>query len=403
MHDLKFSLKRGRNGRMIVSAKPHPMLADLTHDEAARQAYAATLRNYTMGFLDDANAKICDQVVAPAVTAKGLVGRDAERAIIKGMEARDEHRLWQVFSQTWQDLIWHYCGDSVDRQLPDLVDRFRQISSQATGTLTLDPDLVPPRYQTAADNHRFPGSYYTETCDDDVRQGAVLDRAAHTYLGNALGGEIHDRRGHTLISHIHERFPDLKIERMLDIGCQNGASTVPWAGTYPDAEVHAVDTAAPVLRYAHARSESLGARVFYSQQNAEHTDFPDGHFDLVVSHVVLHETTHSALRAIFRECRRLLRPGGVMAHLEVPFRQELMSPWTKVKSAREGRYNQEPFWIGVTGADLVGVAEAAGFVDAKMGFQPTVGNGVDAAPGFVPMEQGKTDLSNWFVISAVKA
>lgn len=379
------------------------MLADLSHDEASRQAYAATLRGYTMRVLDDANAVICDQVVAPEVASCGLAGRDADRAVIAGMEARDEHRLWQVFSQTWQDLIWHYCMDSVDRQLPSLVDRFRQIDADAKGTLTLDPGLPLPRYQTAADNHRFPGSYYTETCDDDVRQGAVLDRAAHTYMGNQLGGEIHDRRGHTLISHVRERFPHLKTERILDIGCQNGASTVPWARLYPDADVHAIDTAAPVLRYAHARSESLGATVHYAQQDAEHTDFPDGFFDLVVSHVMLHETTHPALRTIFHECHRLLRPGGVMAHLEVPFRQELMTPWTKVKSAREGRYNQEPFWIGLTGADLVGIAEAAGFVEARMGFQSTVSSGIDAPRGFVPVSDGKSDLSNWFVVSAVKA
>ena len=216
--------------------KPHAMLADLTHDEAARQAYASTLRNYTMRVLDAANGAICDTVVAPEVAARGLKGRDADRAVIAGMEARDEHRLWQLFSQTWQDLIWHYCMDSVDRQLPALVDRFRTIAAQARGSLTLDPALPLPRYQTAADNHRFPGSYYTETCDDDVRQGAVLDRAAHTYMGNQLGGEIHDRRGHTLISHIRGRFPHLLIERMLDIGCQNGASTVPWARWLPQAQ-----------------------------------------------------------------------------------------------------------------------------------------------------------------------
>lgn len=384
------------------------MLADLSHDEAARQAYASSLRNYTFSVLDGANGAICDQIVAAQVVGKGLNGREADRAVIRGMEARDEHRLWQVFSQTWQDLIWHYCMDCVDRQLPSLVDRFRQFAAKAagslnTGSLKLNPALPLPRYQAAADNHRFPGSYYTETCDDDVRQGAVLDRAAHTYLGNQLGGEIHDRRGHTLIAHVRERFPGLDLHRILDLGCQNGASTVPWARTYPNAEVFAIDTAAPVLRYAHARSESLGARVHYSQQNAEHTDFQDGSFDLVVSHVLLHETSYSALRAIFRENFRLLRKGGVMAHLEVPFRQELMTPWTKVKSAREGRYNQEPFWIGLTGSDLAGIAGEAGFADARMGFQPTVGNGVAAPPGFLAISEGKSDLTNWFVISAMKA
>ena len=60
-----------------MAAKPHSMLADLIHDEASRQAYASTLRNYTRGFLDDANGAICDEIIAPAVAKKGLKGRFA--------------------------------------------------------------------------------------------------------------------------------------------------------------------------------------------------------------------------------------------------------------------------------------------------------------------------------------
>ena len=56
------------------------MLADLSHDEAARQAYASTLRSYTMRVLDETNATICNQVIAPAIAAKGLAGREADRA-----------------------------------------------------------------------------------------------------------------------------------------------------------------------------------------------------------------------------------------------------------------------------------------------------------------------------------
>ena len=52
--------------------------------------------------------------------------------------------------------------------------------------------------------------------------------------------------------------------------------------------------------------------MHFSQQNAESTDFESGSFDLVISHIMLHETSKSALVRIMKECRRLLRPGGVI-------------------------------------------------------------------------------------------
>ena len=73
---------------------------------------------------------------------------------------------------------------------------------------------------------------------------------------------------------------------------------------------------APCLRNGHARAVAMGKAVRFSQQNAEELQFPDNSFDLVVSHALLHETSHKAIRRIFRETHRVLRPGGVMAHLD---------------------------------------------------------------------------------------
>ena len=47
----------------------------------------------------------------------------------------------------------------------------------------------------------------------------------------------------------------------------------------------------------HARED----RTEEAQQNAEKTSFPDGHFDLIVSHVLLHETSGKAVRNILRD------------------------------------------------------------------------------------------------------
>ena len=54
----------------------------------------------------------------------------------------------------------------------------------------------------------------------------------------------------------------------------------------------------------------MGAAIHFSQQNAEKTDFADGSFDLIVSHIFLHETSRTAVDNILAECRRLLKPGG---------------------------------------------------------------------------------------------
>lgn len=383
-------------------AKTHAMLADMTHDEAAQMAYAAALRGYSMSVLEDGNRALCERQVAPKVDPEGRGNQRTKQQVLVAMEGRSEHQLWHRFMQDWQELLWYASDDCVRRQLPELIARGQDLAA-GCGSIELDPELELPRYQQVVDNHHFPGGYATEVCEDDLRAGAVIDRAASAYLGGQLGGDLHDRRGHTLIAHVLERFPDLEPRRILDMGCMTGTSTVPWAKLFPDAEVHGIDTAAPVLRYAHARAAALDAAIHWHQQDAEHSRFEDESFDLVVSHVFLHETSSKAVPAIFRECRRLLRPGGVMAHLEVPFRAELFGYWDYIRSAREGRYNQEPYWIGVTKADLAGIAQETGFRDVAMGYQAAASNGRQVErPDFRPLDQGRLDLSNWFVVSGRK-
>jgi len=383
-------------------AKAHDMLPDMTHDEAAQQAFAAALRGFSMTVLERGNKALCERELAPAVDPEGKADRSGKQAVLRAMERRPEHQLWHRFMQDWQELLWYSAIDCVERQLDGLVERADDYSAKAKGSLTLNSDIEIPGYQQAVDNHHFPGGYCTETRERDVRQGAVLDRAASTYLGDQLGGQIHDARGRTLVAHVRERWPGLRPRRILDLGCMTGTSTLPWVAAFPEAEVHAIDTSAPVLRYAHARAEALGAPVHFHQQNAERTSFEDESLDLVVSHVFLHETSAKAVPRIFEECRRLLRLGGVMAHLEVPVRAELLGYWDYIRSAREGRYNQEPYWIGVTSADLAAIAREAGFRDVAMGFQDVPTGAGGGAPGFKPLNEGKFALSNWFIISGVR-
>ena len=88
--------------------------------------------------------------------------------------------------------------------------------------------------------------------------------------------------------------------------------------------------------------------------------FEDGSFDLIVSHILLHETSSQAIRNIMKECHRLLKPGGMMLHQEVP-QYEGMPPYEAFILDWDTYNNNEPFWGTVHSMDLQKLAEESGF------------------------------------------
>ena len=122
-------------------------------------------------------------------------------------------------------------------------------------------------------------------------------------------------------------------------------------------------SAHPVLRYAHARAESLGVPVHFSQQDAEHTNFKTGSVDIVLSHIMLHETSKSALVRIMKECHRILRPGGLMLHLEIPRGRDVVE---KFMHNWESYNNNETFARYMTNIDLAAEAAKGGFAADKI-------------------------------------
>jgi len=268
--------------------------------------------------------------------------------------------------------------------------------------LRVNPEFEVPRYLAATDTHMMPGSYHTNPTAQDVRQGAVFDKAASLYSLGRQGGQMNDMRGHTVVAHLFERFPDLDPKRILEMGCTVGNSLVAVARTFPDAEVFGIDVGASLLRYAHARARHIGVPIHFSQQNAEKTDFPDASFDLVFSSAMLHETSAKAVRNIFAECYRVLRPGGVMVHLEVPFRAETASAFDWLRADYESRFNNEPFWIGAVSTDLAELTRSVGFRDAAAGHNDAAFGPVRRGPlkGFGGPSKGV--YRSWYLVSGRK-
>ena len=322
----------------------HAILPQPTHDELARQQFVRSFKEHLVAHVHPGNRLAFERRVKPAFEEEH--GRDPEnRFEIRDVMTRDPHyRMFSALLRTSQEMMWSASQQPVQRRLEELVEQAR-VNGDAGGSLRLDPGLEVPRYHKAVDIHCQPGGYHTEVTEDDVAPGAIYDRAVFIYAMGQMGPDNADM-GDSAAAWIKENYPGFNPARILDMGCAVGHSTVPYAQAWPGADMHGIDVAAPMLRYAHARAESLGAKIHFSQQNAEQTDFEDGSFDLVVSHILLHETSEKAIRRVIAECHRLLRPGGLMVHAETPPYKNLeafdafMLDW-------DTRNNNEPFALGL--------------------------------------------------------
>ncbi len=344
-------------------ASPRTMRPTAVHDEQSRQDFVAAFRAHLATQLTPGNQAAYERRALPRFEREAGRPPADFHEVRAAMRGDPYYQFWSALQRRSQELMWEAVIDPTERQLADLVERGRAAAGRAAaglgagGSLRLDTSLVVPRYHTAVDIHLQPGGYHTDTVVDDVAAGALYDCALGIYLQGATGTD-NDAMGEMLVSFLRAREPHFAPTRILDLGCGIGNSTLPWVRAFPRAQVHAVDVAAPLLRYGHGRAEALGARVHFSQQNAERTSFKTASFDLVVSHIMLHETSRAALPCIVAECRRLLRPGGLMLHLEIP---RGSTPFQQFMYNWEVWNNNETFAVHMTGLDLAALATGAGF------------------------------------------
>lgn len=335
----------------------HPMLPKQTHDELARENFIANMREFLVSDLYPLNKTIWHKRIKPGFEAKhGRPPKDRIE-VRDTMERENFYRYFSLLNRGTQELLWDTVGESVERQIAALIATAKA-SPDVGGSLELDPTLEMPTYTKAVDIHVMPGNFHTELGADDLFTGALYDRGVHVYTYAGMGPQ-NDGMGFITAESVRDWFPDLKPKRILEIGCGIGFGSTPLCDVFPDAEIHAIDIAAPMLRYGHARANYLGKPVHFHQMDATRTSFPDGHFDLILSNLLWHEMPKKAIRATIHEAYRLLASGGVMAHNDLlgwpeePF-EDFMADWNP-------HHNNEPFQRGSGTFDFRETCLAAGF------------------------------------------
>lgn len=384
--------------------KFHPESPALTQDDVARLRFIADLKHHLYFELGPQNRADYESQIAQADDARPTAGFAARRAQIKlSMERRPFFQAWSSLVRAAQDRMWEYVGRVVDRDMAQLRSRYRDLQLTAPEDAAGDGAMTLPDYVTGADIHRMPGGYHGERESDDLRAGALYDLGGAVYqlgLGNAGGALLNDTRGHTLVAHLRRYYPKLHPGRILEMGCSVGHNSIPLHREFPDVEYDAIDIGGPMVRYARLRAKGLGARIRFSRQNAERTQFSDQSFDLVVSQILLHETSPQATARIFAESRRLLRPGGVAVHLEVPVRYDHCDVYEQFFRSWEHYYNNEPNIEGVASTDLGALAAECGFSEVIQGYQRVPGAPDENADLSAQPLKGK---SSWYIVSGRRA
>ena len=376
----------------------HELLPTAKHDDMARFDIVAHL-----------NAEIA-QTLSPKVKAayesrarqsfRLRHGRDPldRHEVAEAMQREPAYRVFSLVRRNTMEVRQHAGRQLVAREAERLRDRAKSFNDGAS-TLRLDPTLEPPRYVSAVDTHLMRGGYTAERMSDDVTNPANYDAGMYATTGGAAG-PWNDAAGRALVDWLKREHPQFNPRRIVDLGCGLGHNTLPLRAAFPNAEIIAIDVAAPMLRYGHARARSLGVSdVTFMQADATSTPMEESSCDLVFTTMVLHETSRQALPRVFSEAHRLLRAGGLTVHLEQPPYRGL-DPFEQFMRDWDGRFNNEPFWSALHESDLPALLVKSGF---------GVGNVFESRCSALPPSQ--TAIKNedfgrapaWYVVGAWQA
>ena len=345
----------------FTSLTRHPMLPDVSHDEAARFNFLAGLNQYVSGAIGTGNRLAYEKRVLPAFRAEH--GREpGHRYEVRDAMSRDPwHRFWSAMKRNSMEMRQHNGRQIVLRQL-DALDAMARQYNEHSGQLELDPSIEQPFYQTAVDIHCQPGGYHSEERPGDVSVGANYDVGIFATTGGQLGG-LNDGGGQAVAAWARKEYPDWRPRRILDVGATVGHNAVPIAQAFPEAEVIAIDTAAASLRYGAARAAGLGVKnIRFVQASGEDLSrWSDGYFDWVQTTMFLHELSSKAMPRLLAECHRVLAPGGLILHVEQPQYSDEMPLFEQFMRDWDAFNNNEPFWSAMHGQDLKQVMAEAGF------------------------------------------
>ncbi len=101
-----------------------------------------------------------------------------------------------------------------------------------------------------------------------------------------------------------------EAQRILELGCGEGSSTMKLASAFPNARIDAVDIASNIGRLYTGVHANVRFQIAYAEDLAEREH---GSYDLIILSDVLHHVPAAMRESLMTAVRTLLAPAGVLA------------------------------------------------------------------------------------------
>ena len=343
-----------------------------SREELTRKDFASSLRAHVMRKQAQNMREYYHQELLPNYEkSHGRAPKDGPE-VLKEMKHSKPFLFYSSIRTCAQEMVHSTVIPAIDREMDQLADNAKEIMAQTQdvgGSLTLDPSVPVPVSVSEMDVHLMPGSFHSEYREDDVTAGSIYDNSSRTFAIEHFGRDMNDI-GMTMSNFIRLKHPQLQPKKILDCGCTIGHNSLPWATTFPDAELHAIDISPGLLRYAHARAQAMGIPAHFRQMNVNDLKYEDESFDVVFSSMVLHELPLKDIKAYFKEAYRVLKPGGVMLTMELP-PKSIMSAYDNFYLNWDSYYNNEPYFKPFREQEYVDLCTGGGF-EADRFFEATL-------------------------------
>jgi ubiquinone/menaquinone biosynthesis C-methylase UbiE len=196
-----------------------------------------------------------------------------------------------------------------------MVDELRSQDLEAKLAKVKNPDLKYPEYYLRPFHAYDDGNLGW----DAATEVEVAAYAVHSKVWgetNAKGDALLRQSYHDVITKALTKDQLEAPVDILDIGCSVGMSTLALAEIYPNSQITGLDLSPYFLAIADQKLSTY-PNINLVHAAAETTGLPDQSFDLISIFLVCHELPQSATTEILTEARRLLRPHGHLAIMDM--------------------------------------------------------------------------------------